>query len=174
MSRVTEILKYSLEIYHSGLKEHKLISAPELDMVKTKAQLQIAKWKELWNVQEDKRQVRAKKAADAQEAERQTTEAKQRLEELEGILKFTLDIDDAVDWESLKTKEPFGEAKPEEPIKPEPKQYSEKPDISWSRFIAKYSLFEKMFKGLKSKKDVAIRNDFETASECLGKRETGD
>ena len=33
------ILKYSLEIYHSGLKEHKLISAPELEMVRTKAEL---------------------------------------------------------------------------------------------------------------------------------------
>jgi len=163
------ILKYSLEIYHSGLKEHKLISAPELDMVKTKAELQIAKWQEMWNLRENKRQVREKKAADAQEAEKQTMEAKQRLEELEGILKFTIDIDDTVDWESLKTKGAFPEAKPEEPIKPEPKQYNAKPDMSWPRFVAKYSILEKIFKGLKNRKEEAIRNDFEVSTKAWEK-----
>ena len=163
------ILKYSLEIYHSGLKEHKLISAPELDMVKTKAQLQIAKWTGAWNVQEDKRQIREKKAADAQEAERQTAEAKRRLEEVEGILKLTLSIDDSVDWESLKTKDAFPEAKPAEPIEPEARRCNAKPDMSWPRFVAKYSLFEKMFKGLKAKKDMAIKSDFEAATEAWEK-----
>ncbi|MGA2785688.1 MAG: restriction endonuclease [Candidatus Bathyarchaeia archaeon] len=138
-------------------------------MVKTKAELQIAKWQEMWNLRENKRQVREKKAADAQEAEKQTMEAKQRLEELEGILKFTIDIDDTVDWESLKTKGAFPEAKPEEPIKPEPKQYNAKPDMSWPRFVAKYSILEKIFKGLKNRKEEAIRNDFEVSTKAWEK-----
>ena len=29
----TRILKYTVEIYHKGLNEHKLISAPEIDML---------------------------------------------------------------------------------------------------------------------------------------------
>ena len=163
------ILKYSLEIYHPGLKEHKLISAPEMDMVKTKAQLQIAKWQESWSVIEDKRKIREKNAADSQEAERQTAEATQRLEELEKILKYTLDVDDTVDWESLKAIAVFSEAKPEQPGEHEHRQYDKKPDLTWPRFTAKYSLFEKVFKKLKNRKDEAIRNDFEIATKSWEK-----
>jgi restriction system protein len=156
--------------------EHKLISAPELDMVKTKAQLQVTKWQETWSMLENKRQIREKKAADAQEAENQTAEATQRLDDLEGILKFTLNVNDAVDWESLKTKAPFTETKPERPLEPEPKPYSAKPDLSWPRFVAKYSIFEKMFKKLKNRKDETIRNDFETATRTWekGKQEVDE
>jgi len=158
------ILKYSLEIYHSGLKEHKLISAPELEMVRTKAELQIEKWQAQWRLIEDKRQIREKKAADAQEAERQTTEAKERLEELDKILAFTLKVDDTVDWESLKAKSAFSEAKPDEPASPVHKQYDPKPELTWPRFIAKYSLFEKLFRKLKDKKAEALKSDFESAT----------
>ena len=44
----TRVLKYTLEMYHKGLKEHKLISAPELDILENKANLQAQKWTDKW------------------------------------------------------------------------------------------------------------------------------
>lgn len=174
-ARGDRILKYSLEIYHSGLKEHKLVTAPELHMVETKAELQIAKWEAQWRQIEEKRELREKKAADAQEAERQTAEAQERLEELEGVLKYTLNINDAIDWESLKVKDHFSEQKPRQPEAPEPKKCGPKPDPTWPQFAPNYTLFEKLFKGLKAKKDVSVGAKFQAASVAWekDKRDTG-
>ncbi|MBK7979263.1 MAG: hypothetical protein IPK06_04475 [Ignavibacteriae bacterium] len=43
---IIQILKYTLEMFHKGLNEHKILSAPELDMMQNKANLQIEKWVE--------------------------------------------------------------------------------------------------------------------------------
>jgi restriction system protein len=163
-ARGDRILKYSLEIYHPGLKEHKLITAPELHMVETKAGLQIAKWEAQWGQIEQKRELREKKVADAQEAERQTAEAHERLQELEGVLKYTLDINDAIDWESLKVKDHFSEQKPKQHEAPEPRKCGPKPELTWPQFARNYTLFEKLFKGRKAKKDESTRAQFQAAS----------
>ena len=59
----TRVLKYTLEMFHEGLKEHKLISAPEIDILKNKAFLQTQKWIEKWEKLELKRNVSEEKEA---------------------------------------------------------------------------------------------------------------
>jgi restriction system protein len=159
----SRILKYSVEIYHSGLNEHRLVTAPEIDMIKTKVALQLAKWNEKWTVLEDRRQVQQKRASDAKEAERLTGEAQQRIRDLERILINTLSVDDTIDWESLKVREEFSEQEPKEPKAPALKEYSPKPNKTWPQFIARYSLLEKIFKGLKEKKNQQIDGAFRDA-----------
>ena len=44
----TRVLGYYQEIWHTGLNEHKIISAPEEDILETKVEVQIAKWNEKW------------------------------------------------------------------------------------------------------------------------------
>ena len=44
----TRVLKYSVEMYHKGLNEHKLISAPEQDILQNKVNLQANKWNQKW------------------------------------------------------------------------------------------------------------------------------
>lgn len=171
-ARGDRILKYSVEISHSGLKEHKLITAPEFQMVETKANLQIAKWQEQWRQIEQKREIREKKAADAEEAEHQTTEAQQRLEELEGVLRYTLPVNDAVDWETLKVKERFSEEKPIQPARPEPKKPGPQPDRAWPQFAPNYTLFERLFRGLRAKKDAAVSSKFQSATASWNKELT--
>ena len=59
----TRILKYTIEIYHKGLNEHKLISAPEIDILNNKADLQTHKWTEKWEIIQSKRQINAENEA---------------------------------------------------------------------------------------------------------------
>lgn len=53
----TRVLKYSCELIHSGLKEHKLISAPDKGILENKVETQISKWTEKWDKEETKKRI---------------------------------------------------------------------------------------------------------------------
>ncbi|MBI5213760.1 MAG: restriction endonuclease [Nitrospirae bacterium] len=120
----TRVLKYTVEMFHKGLNEHKLISAPELDMLQNKANLQAQKWTEKWNVIEYRRKLSEKREANVEEANSRTEAAIEALKQIDSLLMHTLSINDAVDWEKLKKKEKYSEKRPEKPIK---KKHSEYP-----------------------------------------------
>ena len=42
----TKILKYQQEIWHDGLKEHKIITAPDKNILDNKVRVQVDKWVE--------------------------------------------------------------------------------------------------------------------------------
>lgn len=44
----TRVLKYTIELYHNYLNEHKLISAPEFKILQHKVKLQYIKWHKKW------------------------------------------------------------------------------------------------------------------------------
>jgi restriction system protein len=111
----TRVLKYTVEMYHKGLKEHKLISAPEMDMLENKANLQAQKWTDKWESIESKRRINAEKEANLEEANLRTEAAIKSLTEIDNLLIHTLSIDDRVDWESLKKKEKYPEKSPAKP-----------------------------------------------------------
>ncbi len=144
----TRVLKYTLEMSHQGLNEHKILSAPDLDMLKTKAQMQADKWNEKWSLIEDKRNVQKAKVASAEEAKNRTQDAVDALIEIENILHKTLTIDDTVDWAQLKKVEPFPENKPIQPSKKKHINYPICPD----KVTPVFTFFEKIFKPMKEKK----------------------
>lgn len=82
---------YVIEIEHHGLKKHRVIRGRDRVVVERKAELQRAAWDEQW----------AAKSARLAAAAR-TSEAQRAIEELRSILSQTLEVDDLVDWESLK------------------------------------------------------------------------
>ena len=53
----TKILKYQQEIWHSGLNEHKVITAPDNFILKNKVSLQVDKWVEKWNLDCNKKSI---------------------------------------------------------------------------------------------------------------------
>lgn len=116
---------YSLELWHSGLNKHRIIRGESVSIVKMKASLQVSEWDERWAVVESRDQARADKTATklqlaenkALAAER-TQEAQQELDQLAGLLKATLDVDDTLNWDDLKDKTPFPERKPVKPKAP--------------------------------------------------------
>ncbi|MCY1356625.1 Restriction endonuclease [compost metagenome] len=103
-----------------------------------KASLQADEWDQRWRVLEERRRHQADKHANRLQQEEnkalaaeRTLEAQQELERLVGILRATIDVDDTLDWDSLKDRTPFPEAKPvlgKQP--PEPKMAPLPPEPS--------------------------------------------
>jgi len=141
----SRILKYSIEIYHEGLKEHKLISAPECDMLENKVNLQIQKWVEKWYNLERKRKIAEKKEANKEEAKIRTEEAEKKLEDIDNLLIHTLDIDDTVDWDMLKKRDEFPETRPNRKYLSRPRRYSKE-------YTPNFTFLEKIFKSKKERK----------------------
>jgi restriction system protein len=142
----TRILKYTVEIYHKGLNEHKLISAPEVDMLESKVNLQVQKWNEKWELTESKRRIAETKEANLEEANSRTKEAIELLKQIDNLLIHALSIDDRIDWESLKNKEKYPEKSPDKPTKQSKKEYPPKPSKQSTEFTPVFTFLEKLFK----------------------------
>ena len=159
----TRILKYTIEMYHKGLKEHKLISAPEEDMMQNKANLQAQKWAEKWERIELKRRVNGEKEANIEEANSRTEAAIKSLRQIDNLLTHTLSIDDRVDWKSLKKNEKYPEKSPAKPTKKRKKEYPPKPEKQSAEFTPVLTFFEKLFKSKKERKIKEFENKYSTA-----------
>ena len=82
----TKILKYSVEIYHEGLKEHKLISAPDIEILQNKADLQEKKWIEKWGIIKTKHRMLENKEANLREADNRTKETQAALRQIDNSI----------------------------------------------------------------------------------------
>ena len=146
------IPSYSLELWHDGLNKHRVIRGESVAIVRMKASLQADEWDERWELVEERRQQKNSKEArkllleeNKSIAAERTLEAQQEFEGLSGILKATLDVDDAIDWDSIKDKSPFPEPKPTLPKLPaEPKmaQLPPEPIRQDSKYIPKIGILE--------------------------------
>lgn len=159
----TRVLRYSLEMYHTGLKEHKLVTAPEIDILENKANLQAQKWAEKWEVVELKRKLSEEKEANLEEANNRTEEANRALKDIDDLLLHTLSIDDTVDWESLKRKEKYPEPIPPKPIRTPNKDYPPKPERTAPEFTPTFGFFEKLIKSKRERKIQEFGNKYEMA-----------
>lgn len=148
----TRILKYTVEMYHKGLNEHKLISAPETDALKSKANIQIKKWTE-----------RSRKEANLEEAHSRTEEAAESLKQIDNLLLNVLSIDNKVNWEKLKKKEKYPEHSPVQPIKTSQIEYPPKPEKQSARFTPVFTVFEKLLKSKREKKIQQYENKYSMA-----------
>lgn len=147
----TKILKYQQEIWHDGLKEHKVIIAPEKDILHNKVRVQVDKWVEKWNVICEKKHIEDTKKASVEEATARTYEAEQKLLEVENILLSTLEVNDAVDWEILKNKDKFKAPYPAKPTEPKHTTLPAAPDKNAIQFQPRLGFLSKIFKSLKAK-----------------------
>jgi restriction system protein len=157
----TRILKYTLEMSHSGLKEHKLISAPEVYILMNKANLQSQKWNEAWKIAKNKMEAIALKDASENNAMLLTKNAEKAMADIGNLLLHTLDIDDTIDWNSLKRKDDFLDKPPTKPSKPRIINYPSEP----TTLIPEYTFFEKMIKSKKERKTKEYENRNKTQKE---------
>ena len=97
---------YQVEIYHVGLKESKALSAVDKFALEAKVANQSAIWAQRWEREQAKQFAKDK----ADLATTTTQEYQALLESCENTLRFTLDVDDTVDWESLKRTDKFVDA----------------------------------------------------------------
>ncbi len=112
------ISSFQIELWHDGLKKHRLIKGADSSIVRRKAEMQADEWNSKWAEIQLKESDRATKDSNKQKAVNLTEKAQRELERLDNILRHTLTIDDTIDWEQLKDTTPFPVPQPNKPIKP--------------------------------------------------------
>jgi restriction system protein len=152
----TRILKYIVEVYHKGLNEHKVISAPDLEILNHKVNLQMQKWTDRWELIKLKDKIAAKKEANIDEATLKTEKAIEALKVIDEILIHTFSNDVTVDWESLKKKDNYPEISPSMPTHKIKKEYPSKP----VQELPVFTLFEKIIRSKKERKIKEYENKY--------------
>ncbi len=180
------ICGYYVEVTHTELKEHKVLSAKEEDILENKIAIQKAKWAEKWEKVSLKRREAEDREANIEEADFRTQEAQDALNDIQAILSHTLNVNDAVDWGKLKNKASFKKtnykkvpnikyAKNGKPIdaiyKPSPSKAnlpqmpSSRPNLSDPEFTPQISFWDNIFKFKKNKKIKAALEKYKTKVE---------
>jgi restriction system protein len=156
---------YWIELKHEGLHKYRVIKGNDRYVVEQKAALQRKQWDEMWDKKQEaerKKLNREKSAIEKAQkkamAEQQTIEALYQMEIIDNTLLYTLDIDDTIDWDSLKDQSKFKEQKPKQPPAP---SYPRKPDEK--SFEPSFGLFDKIFSSSKQKKIEAANALYEEA-----------
>ena len=99
----TRILSFFIELTHTTANRHKIVSAPEIDLLQHKLDLLVKQWTDLHEAQQRKATLTTGKAR----AEEITLDASALRDRLRNLLRDTLRVDDAVRWDDLKPKVPF-------------------------------------------------------------------
>ena len=164
--------KYIAEITHRGLNDYKIISSDDSGVLRNKVKAHVAKLEEKWDKIVQKENIVRSKEELQKESEILTKEAIKALKEIDEILLFTLEIDDAINWEQLKDKTKFSTQSPEKelnkllsavpkPSEPSSFELPKKPEII--NFQPKFSLWDNIFKSKKEAKIEQGNNLFEQA-----------
>ena len=149
----TRVLRCQQEIWHYGLNEHKLLSAPDRYILKNKVITQATKWSEKWLSVCEKIETENNKTTNAEEASQRTSEAEAKFSALDNILLNTLNVNDAVQWEVMKNKDAFMDPYPVRSRVPNYSSYPVAPDKKSPEFQPTLGFFSKI---IKSQKDKAI------------------
>lgn len=147
-------VKYQVEIMHKGLHKHKIVSADDRYFLSQKAELEMAKWDRMWEALQKKEAKVAIIQAHKDLAEKRTIDARKALKKLDDILAYTLQVNDAIDWESLKKHEEYYRQKPSYPSIPiEPRKDDAKYQIN-------LNLFDKLISSRRLNKKRKAEDDF--------------
>jgi restriction system protein len=102
-----KITGYRIELWHTKLNEHRLLRAPDPNVLQNKVNTLLAQWDEKWKRVSAKLDALSSREKGREQAEDATTEAQAALQEAENILGSALDVDDAVDWDALEDYSEF-------------------------------------------------------------------
>ena len=166
---------YRVEIWHDGLKKHRVIKGSEPEVVQRKAEMQVAEWDEKWSQAEtresdrrDKEGQKRQQEANKKLAAERTMEAQRELDRLNSVLRQTLEVNDAVDWKQLKDKSDFPEprpSKPQAPTKPQPRSKPREPRPNDPEYQPKFGLLDKLMTSRRERIVTNCRAKFEADHE---------
>lgn len=162
-------IRYVAEIRHQGLGTYRILKDKDQWILDNKVEAQFKKWDELWGKIVSKNQSQANKEANLNLAEERTFEAKEKLGEIENILMHTLDIDDTIEWNTLKDIKKYKVPNPKNSLDKELKQITipESPshkaiplEPDRKHFQPKLSLMDKLLKSNARKKHEQSENEY--------------
>lgn len=163
ISRRTSMARhmYEIEIKHNGLNKYRLIKGSDPYVVRQKANYQEKQWDEMWRKRqgaENKKIMREEAAREKEEkkalATQLTLDAREELNSIENTLNYTLNINDAIDWDNLKDKSEFNDPIP---ISPEKLEIPNKPEESDEKYQPKLGILDFIVKSRKKKKKGAMK-----------------
>lgn len=99
--------RYIAEIRHLGLGTYRVLKDLDSYILDKKVEAQFVKWDDQWHKTDQRKTALAEKEINLNLAEERTIEAKAIQDSLNNILLHTLEIDDNVNWESLKDHREF-------------------------------------------------------------------
>ena len=154
--------RYEVEVWHDELNKYQVIRGDSKYVVEQKLSVKVTQWDEMWErkkAAEEKRIERERHAQDKKEkinlAAEKTHRAQAEITTMENILNHTLEIDDAVDWESLKNLSDYPEQKP---IKP---TLDKEPLLSDSDYQPQLKILDKIIKSRRVEKEKKANEKYE-------------
>lgn len=112
--------KYKIRVSHRRLHKYQVARGNDPDVVSQRALALAAQWDEMWG----KRKERETAARDIEEKKRiaveRTQDARQAIAQIQNTLRHALDINDTINWESLKDTSTYSAPKPVPPDPPPP------------------------------------------------------
>jgi restriction system protein len=141
----TRILKYSIELSHNGLNEHKTVTAPNVELLQTKGTLVIKKWADRWEEVSKKRRFLDKKQKNIELANEKTEYAQNALSDLENLLTQVINADEPFNWNTLKKSYDFKEKIPKKPKEGIKKDFPQEPTLYDDEFVPVFSFIDKLF-----------------------------
>ncbi|NLO00790.1 MAG: restriction endonuclease, partial [Bacteroidales bacterium] len=152
-------VKYIAEIRHKGLKSYRVITDSSQHILASKIEAQFEIWDDRREKIVQKTKKEKEKNASLALAVEKTNEVKILLKDIENLLLNTLNVDNAIDWDSLIDKSKFSVPNPklkiEEQLKDLEHSFSLKkiPKEPLKKYFEPdFSLFDLLFKSLKQKK----------------------
>jgi restriction system protein len=157
---------YRLELWHDGLKKHRVISGNDAAIVERKARLQAHDWAERWVMAKNREALRQERTQKKEYQESQkalaaerTAEAQAALAALENILAHTLGVNDAIDWDSLKDRTHFSEPAPK--LEPASNPPLAEPDPA--RYEADITFLDRLLSSRRERKIADAARSYEAA-----------
>ncbi len=149
-----------VEVKHEGLNKYRLIRGRDPDVVNQKAIALKAQWNEMWEKRLKKEACVKEKNDKKQMATDKTKEAQEAIAGIKNTLKYTLNINDAINWDSLLDKSEYPKSKPKQP---ELLSVPIEPHENDKEFVPKINFIISMFPKLKRKRMEEAKYLFERA-----------
>ncbi len=93
---------FQIEVWHDGLNEHRVLSDRDRGVLENKLAAHLLRWEEKYGKRLEREAREVQRQTGLAAAEVATLEAQAALQACRDLLQHTLDVDDRVDWESLK------------------------------------------------------------------------
>ena len=136
-------IRFKAEIIHKDLGEYKVLSDRDEDILDNKIENLLSKWSKKWSIVSAKQQKLQLIQDNKEKAKYLTEEAQTKIFAIQNTLKYTLDIDDTIDWNSLKSFDRFKLKRPQPPNEetinpPNKKEPKYQPIFDfWDNFLSK-------------------------------------
>ena len=161
---------WQCEIRHDGLHKYRLVKGETQAVMQFRAEMQMRSWNEQWDRRLGSRarlQARLNAAQDREankgEAAERTTEAREALQALEGVLTTSLEEDHTVEWAELKDRSSFNVV---EPMRPEDEVVPREPNPSDVYFRANLNLVTRLISPIRKKEEARVKGLFQRAHDA--------